>query len=184
MLLQDLAKMVVSDKYKFVFIEIPKTASTSISHGLCRSFGRDNLTFYKDSRNRHCTLEYALQIFPKIDGYKKFCFVRNHWDIAVSFYLFEKKMGIHELTFDKWVVEWYIHQMRWIKPKMDFIGRYENLQKDFNLICNSLGGKLVELKKLNDSLGRKHYSYYYNKSTKLSLQSNCSLDIAQLKYFF
>lgn len=176
--------MVISNKYKFVFIEIPKTATTSITNGLARAFGRHNLELIKTSE-RHCTLERCLNLNPHVANFQKFLFVRNHWDIATSFYLFEKSLGKHNLEFCDWIKGWYINQTSWMYPSVNFIGRYENLQEDFNFIVDKLGGKQTYLKKINTSENRdRNYKEFYTESTKEILFNNCNADINRLGYDF
>ena len=80
--------VVISDKYKIVFIHIPKNAGTFITHYLkqidenirdiySKGFGHQT---YRDIEN--------LDIFEDIKDYTFFCVIRNPYDNILSFYNF------------------------------------------------------------------------------------------------
>lgn len=88
----------------------------------------------------------------KWSDYFKFAFVRNPFDIAVSRYHWDVKGKGNKSTskegFNEWVkiyksTSWQDEQWRYIcvdgKNELDFIGRYENLTQDYNLICDKIG---------------------------------------------
>lgn len=52
------------------------------------------------------------------------------------------------------------------KMNIDFIGRFENLQKDFNQICKTINIPFIELPKLN-STSHDHYSKYNEETKKI-----------------
>ena len=132
----------------------------------------------------------------------KFCFVRNPWDRAVSDYLWYKRLD-EELSFEKFLSPWsspspWCHR----RPQIDFakdatfVGRYENLISDFKVVCYLLkipwfrpwappGALIPENfphEKKSDS--RKHYSYYYNNTTKAMIETLYSRDIEFFNYKF
>ena len=94
--------MIISHKYKFIFIHIPKCAGTSITKTLVPMLGEHDLVLgcttegetlhaenlKKGGLTKHST---AQQIRDNIgaeiwNNYFKFCFVRNPWDLLVSHY--------------------------------------------------------------------------------------------------
>jgi hypothetical protein len=106
--------MIVCHKYKFLFIEIPKTASTSVGSCLNQLIGRDNLINVSETKEnqsdlykkcyRHCTIEDAYVDFPETRSYFRFTFVRNPWDLYVSHYLFKKQTLKEDLPpFNDWL---------------------------------------------------------------------------------
>jgi len=168
--------------YKNVmFIHIPKAAGTSIekSLGFIRartpnkfkrlfnneghySFG--HIEIRKRLKNGAISKEFYESAF-------KFCFCRNPYDRAVSHYFYAR--GRHPDQFPRSVSfidftrtlgnygkmfrlqKYYTDEL-----KFDFIGRFENLQEDFNKIKNIIGVE-AELMITNTTKHR-HYSTYYN----------------------
>ena len=48
---------------------------------------------------------------------------------------------------------------------MDFIGRFENLQGDYDTLCDTIGKPRVQLPHLNKSK-HDHYAKYYDDETR------------------
>jgi chondroitin 4-sulfotransferase 11 len=71
--------MIIDHKKKFVFVAIPKTASTSI-------IKRFNFAIKKDPEKNHLKLSEIPNIKTEFKHYFKFCFVRNPYDRLVSAY--------------------------------------------------------------------------------------------------
>jgi hypothetical protein len=143
--------------------------------------------------------------------YFKFAFVRNSWDRWVSQYHHRMKtnqtnLKNNPITFKEWAKR--IHeedpayynvpnelqlrvmstQLSWIKDKdgnivTDFIGRFENLQKDFNIICDKLGIPQQQLPHDN-STKHKHYTEYYDEETKRVVTEKFAEDIAHFGFEF
>ncbi len=132
--------------------------------------------------------------------YFKFAFVRNPWDWQVSLYhymLQYKEHPQHQIIskmkgFDEYI-EWRInHDMGLQKDFLydangkilvDFIGKFENLQEDFNTICSRI---LISptLLPLANSSNHTHYKDYYNKHTKDLIYNAFQKDIEIFKYDF
>lgn len=68
---------------------------------------------------------------------------------------------------------------------VDFIGKYEKLNEDWDTICKSLG-YFVELPKINVSktLEKKPYQLSYDKETKELIGRICQVDIEKFGYEF
>jgi hypothetical protein len=142
--------------------------------------------------------------YISFERYFSFGFVRNPWDRVVSTYHYLKETNIrpeiqnidsfnhfiHEMSENRdWIMG--LHSMRLQvdfftdaegKIIADFIGRFENLNKDFNKICQNIGLQ-TELPYLNPSTHRK-YREYYNKETKKLVSHKFSLDIDYFGYTF
>ena len=129
-------------------------------------------------------------------NYFKFSFVRNPWDRAVSWWFFNQNLHKDHptrkkikdlLNFKDFILSappsmWYQSQYRFTKG-CDFIGRFEDLQNDFNIVCNKLGLGKIELTKRNSS---KHlpYNKYYNNETRQIVAEKYAKDIEYFGYKF
>jgi len=132
--------------------------------------------------------------------YYKFCFVRNPWDWQVSLYHFmlqykdhpQHKLISNMKTFDEYI-EWRIEndlelQKNFIYDDkdnilMDFVGRFEKLQEDFDEICMRLEIPTIELPYANKSK-HKPYKEYYNQHTINLVGDAFKEDIELLHYDF
>ena len=66
----------------------------------------------------------------------------------------------------------------------DFIGKYENLQDDFNFICDKINIPRSKLKFKNKSKRFKNYKKYYNERTKNLVGDIFYDDIKKFNYIF
>jgi hypothetical protein len=88
------------------------------------------------------------------DAYFKFSFVRNPWSRVVSIYKYLWQLNRHDLDFKPFVFSCledllssgdlhvlpqtdYVYSQG--RLAVDFIGKFEQLQEDFNRICQSIG---------------------------------------------
>ena len=83
--------MIISHKYKFVFIHIPKTAGTFVTE-LLLSLDKDAINLYSDDNNGHQTffLIKQMKIYDTIKNYTFFTIIRNPIDKLISWYNFTK----------------------------------------------------------------------------------------------
>jgi len=130
--------------------------------------------------NRHMPARFIRDIIGKElwDECFKFTFIRNTYSWVVSSYFFwvKRRMvnmpsnGLMDMKCFEFAVDYYKSpqgkrydkctdirsQHSFICDKggnilLDFVGRFENLQSDFNLICQKIGCREVMLKKKNSS---------------------------------
>lgn len=190
-------------EHKAIFVHIPKTAGTSIEclFGINVS---DDITLnqntftgwdgYKQMYIQHCSIQQILDwSMMDLSNYFSFTFVRNPWDRIVSDYLFFKirsDMSLKEFIVKEGVSDptHVLPQMYFIKKRngeigLDFIGRFENLQCDFNTVCDKIG---IERQTLPHMLKkqRKHYSFYYDDETVELIAKKYKEDIEYFGYEF
>ena len=117
----------------------------------------------------------------------------------VSRYFWDKHKKRHRYdNFNVWLQQHYSKWRRWKKDELhlythvkgqyvlDFVGRYENLDHDFNLLCQKL--KLPDNLTLGTNkqvqLNKQHYSYYYDEKSKLIVAKLFQKDIEYFNYTF
>ena len=187
--------MIGSHRKKFIFFHLYKVAGTSL---------RNILTPYQDfSMSKHDNPSMFLNKFGRelYDKYYTFAFVRNPWDWQVSLYFYMLKDVSHHQhnlmksfngDFSKYIY-WRVNED--CKPQymflsenndlispitLDFIGRFESLNDDFNKIKNnlSLDGSLPHLNKTN----HKKYKEYYTPETWSMIEKAYKIDIDHFGY--
>jgi hypothetical protein len=153
--------MIISHKYKFIFIKNGKTAGTSIEvflSQLCASsdivtpiypplephFPRNNEGFY----NRMTSAEIRARIGEKAwKDYFKFCVERNPWDKTISYYHMANFRAGGNLSLDEFLSghEFPINFPRYTEPDdhskitVDRVLDFENLIGDLSEVFQELG---------------------------------------------
>lgn len=155
--------MIISHKYKFIFLEYPKTGTLSMSTILRKHHSEINWVRFKnhkkkEGRIRHNGLNQALIAHPECSNYFKFAFVRNPWDRAVSLkYHLIHSQKYREIEFSEYISSRHFKAQPTFYQfceknyeNLDFIGKYENLEEDFKNVCNIIGlEKMEKLHHLN-----------------------------------
>ncbi len=221
--------MLISYKYKFIFIHNYKVAGSSVKDALksCSlesPFLRSHylnaklekyafFRFLNRLRGRKGHLD-KFTLFKKHDKGKdlknklskdiwtnffKFGFVRNPWDWQVSLYHFMLKSKNHFQhnqikklnNFDSYI-KWRVNKNLKLQKEyfydeknnclVDFIGKIENIDEDFNEICNKIGIKATMPHK--NQTKHKQYQEYYNLHTRELIAKNFREDIELFNYQF
>ena len=135
------------------------------------------------------------------NNYFKFSFVRNPWSRAFSWYqnvmrdeTHKKNLNIiKDLSFDDFLFKFcgkgmLRPQMSWLQDfqgdiKLDFIGKFENINNDFEYVCRRLE---INYKKLeHKNVGSKlNYRDFYNSYTKKLVKDIYDYEIDYFKYTF
>lgn len=177
-------------QHQAIFFHIPKTAGYAMEQYFSpverdyRVFHEDCLFGLKDGlMTQHMPYRTMLKWVPQetMDAYFKFAFVRNPWDRMLSAYFYLKRLYDEKHGgFEPWLEvvceqvkqgkyqpgSHYAPQMDYLwdegRPVLDFIGRYENIQADFQTVCEKLNLPFSPLPVLNKSgLKTGHYSTHY-----------------------
>lgn len=162
-----------------VFIHINKTGGTSISRAL-------------GLRGGHWTaLEKRAELGEAVWQRKySFAFVRNPWDRVVSQYHWRRSINqtelkTHPIEFNTWLTcvyrdrtpkyyddpKMFMPQLDWISDSdgrflVNFVGRFENLEHDFQAVCQHLGAN-IKLAHLNQTEHAPYRDYFSAESIAL-----------------
>lgn len=190
----------ISHKHKFIFIHINKTGGTSIE----TAFSDDEVE--RKNPSKHATaIEYRNKFGDKFLEYFKFTIVRNPWDWLVSRYFWCKddrryhkhvrsdfKNFMHSIGEEADIARVKILNRTLIPQHyrildesenqiVDFVGRFENLQEDFNISCDRIG---IPHRKLPHKFKtkHKHYTEYYDDETREIVAEKYAKDIEYFGY--
>ncbi len=200
---------IVSNKYRFIFIHIPKTGGTSLAEPSFRD-GKGALAGVLGETD-HVQAGHirAVGLKQKMgdswDRYFKFAFVRNPWDRMVSLYHYflqdpekqQSELGkriaacrdFNDFCRNLDALELDAHfdeQLSYLidyegRLLIDCIGRFETLGQDYGQICARLGLPACELPHYRKSSHR-HYLQYYDDCSLAIIAAKYRNDIAAFKY--
>jgi hypothetical protein len=153
--------MIISHKYKFIFIKNGKTAGTSIEVFLSQICASSDIVTpiyppvephlprnYEGFYNRMTSAEIRTQIGEKTwKDYFKFCVERNPWDKVLSYYHMAKFRAGGNLSFNKFLSgeEFPINFPRYTEPGdksriiVDRVLYFENLLEGLSEVFQRLG---------------------------------------------
>jgi hypothetical protein len=198
----------------FVFISIPRTASSSV-HFILGLSGPKDFSTPADAglMDNHSPWDMVVRRYGReeFDRRYKFCFVRNPWDRCVSWYCHHVDQPPYDrYTFKDWIRagmphHWNIQngtvyqnqrtpleQFRFIadddqKLVVDFVGRVERFPKDMAAVAKVLGCKLPRTApRINRAKGRLSADYrtYYDDQTAELVGKMLAPDIRLFGYSF
>ena len=155
----------------------------------------------------------------KFDEYFKFSFVRNPWARLVSEYRYRnyfRYKSFKDFVLNKMPPPGFDDNYRHVMPQydmlyddkgkclVDFVGRFESLQKDFTEVCERMGFDESKLPYVNSSekksrilrrkvksfiyrngeSDKKHYTEFYDAETQNAVTEYYQKDIEAFKYSF
>ncbi|MBB2496862.1 sulfotransferase family 2 domain-containing protein [Pseudomonas sp. UL070] len=195
-----------------MFIHIPKTGGNSIQNIIsqysddevvCLSPHQDGVERFevrsqKYNTHKHSTYEeYRREYGSEMcDGLFKFCCVRNPWERVVSHY-FSPHRG--QVVWSREAFLQFINSPE-VKPlahylavdgdelqaavaKMSCVVRYENIQADFDQVCNLLRLPRTSLPHRNKS-NREDYSKYYDSESAAVVMEKLKAEIELFGYTY
>ena len=159
--------MIISHKHKYIFVQLPHTASTSIGRELVENYDGERILY------KHSRYDDFLKIASKQEKqYFSFSCIRNPLDIIVTKYLKYKNVAGGGENYDNpktwkrnggWVSDYELRIFRFIQKKanfpdfftqfypltydnwssvghhmLDFVIRYETLDSDFSQVLQFL----------------------------------------------
>lgn len=186
----------INDEHKYIFIHIGKTGGTSVERALNPNVKLDTSKAAQGTGNtafkvkHYSAIQYKNEFENIFYSYFKFTFVRNPWDLEVSLYkwfdlLFKKNISLKEhlqsrqyqMGFDRWIFDSNQNNL------VDFIGKFENLQEDFDIACGKIGISKQKLPHKNKNK-HKHYTEYYDDETRSIVAEKYAKDIEYFGYEF
>lgn len=181
--------MFIDHTKKFIFVAVPKTATTTMQfffNGHCNNKYNPGVHPYF-MEWYHLSLDQIIDLEPLIHDYFSFGFTRNPWDRMVSSWLeFTQDPGhiavwsdglstdfkdfedfVINFSKTRWAQDIHFHTSSWYLHNnltADFIGRYENINEDFKKILTKLGFNefdIVDTHKYRKTNRSNDYSNYY-----------------------
>ena len=191
-------------KHKVIFVHIPKTGGTSIE----RFFGAKQFA----RTGKHASVSNLRQAVgaDAWNHYFKFSFVRNPWDRMVSYFNWrsqdlQNNVDVQGRTFKDWLRFLLAGDFSDLKlnrsfkygvePQfamladgddvaVDFVGRFENLQCDFERVCDRTGIERQTLPHKNAMNRQQHYTEFYDNESRSLVEALYPQDIEYFDYEF
>lgn len=175
----------ISTSHRFLFIHVPKTGGNSIQN-ILRKYSEDKILVTGDQdgydrfgiySEKYGTLKHeSLRRYKRVmekevfESLYKFAVVRNPWDMMMSFY-FSPNLGERDWNRVEFIEQVNViptpseficeNQGGNLDSDIDFLMKFENIDLDFQKVCNDIGIPYEPLPVRNAS-NRKHYSFYYD----------------------
>lgn len=200
----------VSERYKFCFVHIPKTGGNSIQNSLacysedsilCLNEWQDGTERFEIRRSgtnlvKHSTIvDYKRELSKDLfDSLFTFTVIRNPWDRVISYYF-----SPHRGKYTKWDRAEFLTLLKQInndefylcsKPNSDYeinrFLRFESLQQDFSMLLNELNIPDIMLPQRNRSLLKPEGSYrkFFDDELKADVQVKFCRTIEHFGYEF
>lgn len=203
----------ISHEYKCLFLHIPKCGGTTVETSF-KAWDNKTESFLGqgDGSSQHFILKDIIKFRPECSDYFKFTFVRNPFSRLVSIYNYSLQesrknqdyiQSNHALNlsfkdfclnldfnikkycyrFHDTSLCFYILDDNY-KVTVDFIGKIENFQSDFDYVCDILNKPKCELPHILKSNINKHYTEYYDEDTYNIVLNKYKQDIEYFGYTF
>lgn len=202
----------ISIENKFIFTHIGRTGGGSIEAALINYGSKKPHTYpyylnaskiIKFEASQHWTsVEERIALGEEIwNQCFKFTIVRNPWDRILSQYKGHVIKEVPGLSFEQYLHRSFVEKVshdefRFIHPCMDwitdedgnvlvnYVGKFENLQEEFDTICDKLNIPKTYLPHVNKDPNKEPYQKYYNSKTRKLIEDVFEKDIKQFNYKF
>lgn len=180
---------VISHKYKFIFIHVPRTGGTAFMSRFSpywKSIGMTDIT-----TRWHEPISF-FEKFKEFPYYFKIAFVRNPWDRVISMWFVRSKNSTlrsflsnlkNRLPSDKFVRP----QTYWIEngSKLNHLARFENYDQEISFIQRKLSLPKLKLDIVRSTPGRsKTYKNYFDKKSIKIVNDIYKSDILNFGYTY
>jgi hypothetical protein len=206
-----LVKVMVNHKHRFAFIHIPKCGGTSIECLFLPTAGKQNVpnkhatlsALLGKCPNIQHYFKFAFVRNPwdlTVSMYTYLWLSEYVWPVTWR----QQYKDFAKLSFREWVKHPYFQTPTirsvnvampggadgeysdWIQSaetRVDFVGRFESLQQDFDSICDTIKIRRMRLPHVNKT-DRMHYSSYYDDETRSIVAEKYARDIELFGYEF
>lgn len=199
----------VSHKHKFICTSINKTACTTIRKALHPEVHFKNRRLFHKHAKTQNMIDGVTRFYFKFsfvrnpwDRMVSMYFFRLRTNSLIKVPRIRKKFkGTPKIQFNDWLYEVfdpnsvYHHgnncvgsQLNFLTDRQgnmlnDFVGRFENLQEDFNKLCDllTIPRRILPVR---NSTKHKHFSDYYNKDTVALVRKHHGVDAEYFGYEF
>ena len=177
---------------KFWFIPVPRTGSTAINNEIKNEFGefhahQGTIRYHQTAQNYRAM--FGADVWEQMFT---FGFVRNPWDRMVSWSgcqcpgqskdsFAEFVRGSHPRHFRFNCLDYLVDANG--TCMVDFVATFEQVQNNFDTICDRIGIAPRGLSVLNSSQ-RKQYTTYYDEDLRNYIGRECRKDIEYFAYKF
>lgn len=201
----------ISHEYKCIFIHIPRTAGSSLESAIIK---KDWWRIEPETKHIYASTAKRIYA-EYWDEYFKFSFVRNPWSRMLSMSKYGVFYGCHKidntLNFDSYIKKLDRFNNFEIDPRsktakenfkefnridnsiylnilneeLNFIGKFENLDKDFEFIANKIGlDSSILPHKEKGKKSKNDYSKFYNLESQQLVANLYEKDINYFNYTF
>lgn len=190
--------MIISHKRKLWFFHIPKTGGSSISQAL-RHIDKANYPNQQGvfASNTHVKYQDCYKTYKDYSDYFKFAFVRNPWTRLFSCFTATKKhqrggvtiklftQFVHSLERDQFAQHTqFSYICKDSEVAMDFVGRFENFDYDFQFVLSQVGVSYAKAPRVNVSNTRWDYKKFYTEETRRIAEDYYKIDIDTFGYSY
>ena len=178
---------------KLIFIHIARTGGTSIETAIV---GKD--WWLIDQKTKHISAKNAREIYGEDiwHTYTKFSVVRNPWDRITSMWAtnwWHESSGLDiDCSLEEFIIKLKPHKneryntlfyYEILNEEMDFILRFESLQKDFSRMLNIIRVADIKLPHIEKRY-HENYTTMYGEIEKRLVSDLFGIDISRFGYSF
>lgn len=168
----------ISYKYKFIFVHIPRTGGSSLERTLGQGITTDERTKYlgnTDFAEKHAGLAYYYKQYPaEFAEFFKFTIIRNPFDRLVSQWIWRTTMvkDLEGMSFKEFIISRPAKMKISDKLKipevsindsinlLDYIGRFEDLHNTYDYVFKKINVPQLEILHINKTNHKVYREYY------------------------